>query len=128
MESVEYFMVAVAADLVVMVYESVVDVAVRDEFGHNDGILGHDGFQPVQLGLLFTIYPDTITFLKALADVFRQKFEILVEDWLGSYVEADSILSLAGQRHFHIYPGKTVQKRIESLVLIHVGRIKPYER
>ena len=121
-------MVAVAAYLVVMVYESVMDVAMRNEFGHYAGILHQDGLQPVQLGLLFTIYSYTVAFLQALADVFGEKFEVLVEYRLGRYVEAHRILSLTGQGHFHVYPGKTLLKRIEGLFLIHVRRIEPYER
>ena len=128
MESVEYFMVAVAADLVIMVYESVVDIAVRDEFRHDARILHQNGLQPVQLRLLFTIDPDAVAFLQTLADVFGEKFEVLVEDRLGSYVETHRILSLTGQGQFHIYPGKAVQKRIKGLILIHIRRIKPYER
>ena len=113
-------MVAVAADLVIMVYESVMDIAMRDEFRHDARILHQNGLQPVQLRLLFTIYPDTISFLQTLADVFGEKFKVLVEDRLGRYVEAYRILSLTGQGQFHVYSGKAVQKRIKGLILIHI--------
>ena len=128
MESVEYFMVTVAAYLVFMIYESVVYVAAGNEFRYHSPVLRKYGSQSFQLGLLLPVYPHPVSFLHALAYILGKELEILVEYRLGSYAEPDGILILTGKRNLHINLTEPVRNRPETPVIIHIGRIKPEKR
>ena len=94
MESVEYFMVAVAAYLGLMVNEAVMDIAARDEFRHDTAVLHKDRLKSLELRLLFSIYADSIAVFQVLSDILGQKFEILIEYRLRCNAELDAILIL----------------------------------
>ena len=79
METVEYFMVAVAAYLIFMVYESVVDIASGYEFRQKASVLRKYGLKPFELRLLFTVYPYPVSFFKTFPYILGKEFEILVE-------------------------------------------------
>ena len=128
METVEYLVVAVAADLVVVVYESVMDVASCDEFGKDVSVLGQDGPEPLELRLLFAVYSDPVSLFKALSDVLGKEFEVLVEYRLRGYIEFHCILILAGKRQLHVYAGEFLEIGEEFPIPVHVGRVQPYER
>ena len=102
MESVEYLMVAVAANLVFMVNESVMDVLLGDKFRHKSAVLCQYGLKSVELGLLFPVNTDPVSFFKTFPYVFGKKLEVLVEDRLRRYVELYCILVLTGQRKLHV--------------------------
>ena len=128
MEPVENLMVTVAADLVLMVYESIMDIALRNELGHDAGILGKDRLQPVQLRLFFAIDSHPVSFLKTFPDVLCKKFEVLVERRLWSYAELYGRLILSRKRHFQIDLPERLKEREEGSLLIHIRRIQPQER
>ena len=127
MESVEYLMVAVAAYLIVVVNESVVDIESRNELRKYTSVLGENGLESFKLRLLLTVNPYSVSVLDPVSDIFCKKFEILVEYWLRGNVELDYILILTRQRKFHIYIPELLQSREESPLLVHIGRIHPYQ-
>ena len=127
METVEYLVIAVAADLVLIVDEAVVDVAVGDELGHHSPVLGKDGSESLDLRLLLAVYPHSVTFLHTLPYIGGKEFEVLVEDRLRHDAELHRILVLAGQRKFHIYPAVLLKKRPECPVGVHIRRVEPHQ-
>ena len=94
-ETVEYLVVAVAAYLIFMVYESVMDIESGDEFRQYVSVLRKNGSESVKLRLLLTIDPYPVTLLKMFSDVLCKKFEILVEHRLRRYAEPYSFLILS---------------------------------
>ena len=79
LETVEYLVVGIAADLVFVVYEAIVNILSRYEFRQQAAVLEKDGAQSFQLGLLFAVDKYFVSILKAGAYVRRQEFEVLVE-------------------------------------------------
>ena len=87
METVEDLVIAVAAYLVVMVDESVMYVLSRHEFRKDGIVLGENGLESLELGLLVSVYPDPIARFETLPYIFRKQLEILIERRLRGYVE-----------------------------------------
>ena len=127
MEPVEDLVVAIAADLVFIINETVMKIALSDEFRENTTILRKNGLKSLQLRLLFTIYPYSESSLYLSPDILGKKFEILIEHRLRGDAELDGLLVLTGQRKFHIYIPEPLQILEEGLILVHIGRVHPYE-
>ncbi len=79
LETVENLMVGVAANLVVPVDESLMDVLSFDELRHEASVVYKNGPEPFCLRFLFTEYVNLVAALYVLSDVGRQKLEVLVE-------------------------------------------------
>ena len=82
MESVEDLVVTVAADLVLVIDKTIMDVLLRNELRQHCPVLGKNGLKSVQLRLLLSIYPHPVAFFEPFPDVGGEKLEILVERWL----------------------------------------------
>ena len=95
METVEYFVVGVAANLVLLVYESVVDILALYEVGYKASVLGKNRQDTVQLGFLFAVDVNLVAVFYLFAYIFGKNFEVLVEYRLGSYIEFNRINILA---------------------------------
>ena len=82
-ETVEYFMVGVAAYLVLRVDESVVEILAGNELRYDAAVLQEYGTKPSELGLLLTGNVYLVLGLHLRTDVGGQEFEVLVEYRLG---------------------------------------------
>ena len=91
METVEYFVVGVAADLVLLVYESVVDILALYEVGYKASVLGKNRQDTVKLRFFFAVDIHFEAVFYLFAYIFGKKFEVLVEYRLGSYIEFNRI-------------------------------------
>ena len=86
-EAVEYFMVGIAANLVFLIYETVVYILTFYKYGQRTAALAQYGKYTVQLGLLFAVYIDLVTVLNLIFNILGQQIEVLVEYRLGSNIE-----------------------------------------
>ena len=118
-ETVEYLVVGIAADLVFGVYETAVDVLPRLEFGQQAAVLGEDGLHPFQLGRLLPVDYHAIARFQPAADVGGKEFEILVEGRLRADGEADRFVGVGGERYFQINPLEPEQGCVERTFLVH---------
>ena len=83
METVEDFVVRVAANPVLVVNESRMDVLTLDKLGKESMlVLQHDRTETLQLGFLLTVYIYLVIVFQPGPDVGKQEFEILVENRL----------------------------------------------
>ena len=125
-ETVENLVVRIPANLVLVVYESGMDVLFFYKFRQGGVfVLQHNGPEAFQLALLFSEYIYLIIILYARADIRYKEFEVLVENRLGRNMEGDAFLVLSFERNIQIYPLERRQLVKERLFLIHIGRIQP---
>ena len=118
-------MVTVAAHLVLMVNETVVDVALWNEFRQYAAVLGQYGANSFQLRLLLTIYPYPVPFFHLPSYIFCKKLEVFIEGWLRAYVESHGLFILTGQRYVSIYLSEISKTFKKRSLPVHVRRIQP---
>ena len=102
-ESVEYLVIGVAANLVLGVDEAVVDVLPLNELGDEASVLDEDGAHPFQLRLLLAVNVHFVTVLHPGAYVRGQKLEILVENRLRGYGETYLFVPGIGHRGIDVH-------------------------
>ena len=124
-ETIEYLMIRIAADLVFMVDESGMDVLSCHEFRNQSLILDQDRPKPLYLGILFTEYVDLVPAFDVLADIDRKEFEILVESRLRRDVEFYNIIIVNLKRNVQEYFLERIKFLEEIFLAVHVGRICP---
>ena len=124
-ETVENLMVRVAADFIVPVDESGMNVLPGDKTRHKPAVLDQNGLQTLDLRILLTEYENLVPILHVLPDVSGEKLEVLVEHRLGSYVERNGILGVHPERNLKKNPLKPIQTTEKTSFLVHVGRIEP---
>jgi hypothetical protein len=95
METVKNFVITVTAYLVLVVYESVMDILLLYEFGKDRVVLGQNGSQTLKLRRFLSINPYPVSILKVLSYVFGKKFEVLAANGLRNYAELDNLLVLS---------------------------------
>ena len=78
--------------------------------------------------LLLPADADPIATSYLIAQIFCQKFEVLVEHRLWGNVKLHRRHSRGGNRHFKEDPAELFQPSVEFLFLIHVRRVQPHER
>ena len=125
-ETVEDFVVGVAADFVFRINEAGVDIAALDEFGQTAAVLGEDAAQTVDLALLFPVDEYLEAVLDAGGDVGRQNFEVFVEGRLRGDAETHRVGSVPGiQGDVGVHPFKGLERGEERPLFVDVGRIEP---
>ena len=124
-EPVKDFVVRVAADTVLIIYESVMDILPIYEFRHKAPILEEDGPEPFQLGFLLSVDVYFISAFNACADILGQQLEVLVERRLRRDLEHYIRNLLMGDGGVYIYSAEPFKTSEEFLVGVHIGRIQP---
>ena len=124
-ETVEDFMVRIAADFFIPVDETGMDVFFRNELRQNRSILGKNAFQTIQLGRFLSINEYLIPFFQFGPDIGGKQFEVLVEYRLRRNMETDGFHILCTDRRLQIYPTENGNTSIKFLFLIHIRRIQP---
>ena len=128
-EAVEYFMVGITANLVLIVDETRMDDFPLHEFRKERVlVLQDDGSEPFQLRFLLPEYLNLVPVFHPGPDIRKQQFEVLVENRLRRDIEGDAFLVLAGQRNIQIHVAEIRQLQEKVPVPVHVGRIQPYRR
>ena len=126
-EAVEYFVVCIAAYLILMVYEAGMDVLALYKRRKNGTLLvEHYGTKALQLGFLLSENIYFIMILKLFADIGNEKVEILVEDGLGRYIEFNLIFLLTAKGYIQIHFTERIQQRKKLPFAVHVRRVQPH--
>ena len=129
MEAVEYFVIGIAANPILIVDESRMDVLPLDELRQERMlVLQHDGTETLKLRFLLTVDVDLVIVLQASTDVGQKEFKVLVEDRLRRNIESNAVHTLALERNIKIYMLELQQFRKERPVFVHIGRIQPHHR
>ena len=96
MEAVEYLVVGVAADLVLIVNEAPVQILSDDEFGEQASVSRQNRAQSFTLGLFLAVDQDFVAVLHLRGNVGGEQVEILVENRLRGNAEVYRLGILPG--------------------------------
>ena len=120
-------MIRVAADMVLGIDETIMDILTGDELRLDTAVLEKDGADTFQLGSFFTIDQNPIARFYPAADIFRQEFEVFIKSRLGRNAETDDIF-LVGETQRRLQEDALVGLQLleEILFFIHIARIQPY--
>ena len=125
-EAVEYLVVGVAADLVLIVNETPVQILSDDEFGEQTSVPRKNRAQSFTLGLFLAVDQDFVAVLHLRGNVGGEQVEILVEYRLRGNAEVYRHGVLPGEGSVDEHLAERVQAGEEFHFPVHVRRVQPH--
>ena len=127
-ETVENLMVGIAAYFVFMVYEAGVDILPGNEFRNQAFILRKYGFEPFDLGFLFTENEHPVSVFNILPYIGRKYLEILVENRLRRNTELYNLIVVHFEGNIQEHLPESIQFLEEILLPVHIRGVRPDNR